>query len=438
MIVDFDQTLCLENSTEAFVGAARPALLAAILFRALDLLAPWRWWRGAVRDAWRVALVRWLFPGVARRWGRRPPALNEALCRALAGRRWVIASNGFAPVIAPMLAAAGLADVPLIACRNSADVRAGKLARLRAAGFEAADALVVTDDPVADAALLAACAVPLVVTWRGAVNRRAFAGTYIPGDYLVHIKRPGQTGARRQLVTDDLVFWVLGAASGGMAPGTWPGVALLFVSFWAIYEVGYFDNDRCAVAREDDPVVSTAFADVRAAWLLPAAILWALVCGAVGIAWLGAGWGGAACWGLCLAALIVVFGTFNRLDKASRVWLYPALAGLRSLGYLAVLPAGAAGLAAGLAQIFSRFLGYFLYRYIRVLGVCAYPALPLRAVQTILLLIGLAAFGRHGGLGWPAAAMVVWSILLARRELGAIARQARWLRVQPGGASPGH
>ncbi len=438
MIVDFDQTLCLENSTEAFVGAARPALLAAIVVRALDLLAPWRWWRGAVRDAWRVALVRRLFPGAARRWARRPPALNEALCRALAGRRWVVASNGFAPVIAPILAAAGLSDMPLIACRNSADVRAGKLARLRAAGFEAAEALVITDDPVADAALLAACAVPLVVTWRGAVNRRAFAGTYIPGDYLVHIKRPGQTGALRQLVTDDLVFWVLGAASGGLTPVRWPGVALLFVSFWAIYEAGYFDNDRCALAREDDPVVAAEFAGVRATRFLPAAVLWALVCGAAGLVWLGVGWRGAAGWGLCLAGVTLVFGIFNRLDKASRVWLYPELAGLRSLGYLAVLPAGAAGLAAGLAQIFSRFLGYFLYRYIRVLGVCAYPALPLRAVQAVLLLIGLAAFGRHGGLGWPAAAMVVWSILLARRELDAIARQARWLRVQSGGVSPRH
>jgi len=332
-----------------------------------------------------------------------------------------------------MLAAAGLGDVPLIACRHSADVRAGKLARLRAAGFDAADALVITDDPAADAELLAACAVPLVVTWRDAVDRPACAGPYIPGDYLAHVKRPGQTGARRQLVTDDLVFWVLGAASGGLAPVRWPGVALLFVSFWAIYEVGYFDNDRCALAREDDPVVAAEFAGVRATRFVSAAVLWALVCGAAGLAWLGVGWRGAARWGLCLAALMFVFGLFNRLDKASRVWLYPALAGLRSLGYLAVLPAGPAGLAAGLAQIFSRFLGYFLYRYIRVLGVCAYPALPLRAVQTVLLLIGLAAFGRHGGVA--AAAMVVWSALLARHELAAIARQMRWLPKRQAGTA---
>ncbi len=435
MIVDFDETLCLSNSTEAFLGTARPALLAALLLRTLDLLAPWRLVRGAVRDAWRIALVRRLFPGVARRWARQPPSLNAPLCRALAGRRWVIASNGFAPVIAPVLAAAGLAEIPLIACRTSADVRAGKLARLHAAGFEAAEALVITDDPAADAALLAVCAVPLMVTWRDAAFRRAFAGTYIPGDYLVHIKRPGQPGALRQLVTDDLVFWVLGAASGGLAPAFWPGLALLFISFWAVYEVGYFDNDRCALAREDDPVVASAFGAFEPAGFIPAACLWALVCGAAGIAWLGAGWGGAACWSLCLAALALVFYVFNRLDKASRVWLYPALAGLRSLGYLAILPAGPAGLAAGLAQIFSRFLGYFLYRYIRVFSVCAYPALPLRAVQIVLLMIGLVAFARHGGWGWPALAMVLWSVLLARHELAAIARQIRWLPMRQAGAS---
>jgi len=232
-----------------------------------------------------------------------------------------------------------------------------------------------------------------------------------------------------------MTFWVLGAASGGLAPARWPCVALLFVSFWAVYEIGYYDNDRCALAREEDPVVKDAFGAFPD--FVPAACVWAVGGSALGLAWSGAGWRGALCWGLCLAAVALVFRTFNRLDKASRVWLYPVLAGLRSLGYLAILPAGPAGLSAGLAQMFSRFLGYFLYRYIRLFGVRAYPALPLRAVQTVLLLIALVAFAGHGGFGWSAA-MVVWSALLARHELAAIARQMHWLPRHRPGTSQNH
>jgi hypothetical protein len=230
------------------------------------------------------------------------------------------------------------------------------------------------------------------------------------------------------LLTDDLAFWWLGAASGGLALPRWPGLALLFVSFWAVYEIGYADNDRCAVAREADPVVSVAFGGFEALRFIPAACLWALLCGAAGLAWLGSGMGGAVSWAVYLASVGLVFFIFNRLDKPSRVWLYPVLAGLRAFGYLAVLPAGPAGLAAGLAQIFARFLGYFTYRQGHLSGRRDYPTLPLRAVQTVLLAVGLTAFGRYHHLGWPALAMMVWSAVLARRELLGIAQRLRFLK----------
>ena len=40
IVVDFDETLFLRNSTEEFLDSARPALLAAIMLRLLDVCSP--------------------------------------------------------------------------------------------------------------------------------------------------------------------------------------------------------------------------------------------------------------------------------------------------------------------------------------------------------------------------------------------------------------
>jgi hypothetical protein len=85
IIVDFDETLCLRNSTEAWLGAARPGFVAACLLRCLDVLAPWRLWRGIERDALRVALVRRLFP--ATKLAALP--MNEPLLAAARAARWL-------------------------------------------------------------------------------------------------------------------------------------------------------------------------------------------------------------------------------------------------------------------------------------------------------------------------------------------------------------
>jgi hypothetical protein len=73
LILDFDETYWLRNSTEAFPASVRPAWPAALLLAALDGLKPWRLLPGpdqqhVWRDWLRVLLIVVLLPWSLRRW----------------------------------------------------------------------------------------------------------------------------------------------------------------------------------------------------------------------------------------------------------------------------------------------------------------------------------------------------------------------------------
>jgi hypothetical protein len=431
MIVDFDETLCLLNSTEAFLDGAMPAVLAAILLRLVDLCAPWRWRGGAVtRDVWRLRAVLWLCPGAMRRWraGCRHLAeqVNVPLLAALRARGapFIVASAGFAPLIRPLLDSMGCADVPLIACAVApGDRQRGKLAAIEAAiGAEALAAAMVVTDSADDAAVLAACARPCLTTWRGARFRRALRRVYLPGDYLVHVKRPLQAGAFRRLMTDDLGLWLLMAAPG-LDPRALAGVAALFLSLWSVYEIGYRENDVCALRLEADPVVSPQGAAFDTAWFEPKAWIAATLLGGLAIFALRpadfAATAGA--WAATLAALRAVYWWYNRLDKRTRVWVYLLLQAFRTLGVAVGLPVGALGMMAGVAQICARWQEYFWYRFAPREGGFRWTDTPLRLIQLLFFLLCLSALARAGVdvWTWRTAALLAWSAILARKDIRA-------------------
>jgi hypothetical protein len=111
--------------------------LALLLLRVLDVLKPWRLTGVDTRDTWRVCAVSTFFPWTAWRWRAKVANfaeryLNEELKAALEARGQpppIIVTTGFRSIVAPLLAAMGFADAPLIAARmySFADRRNGKL-----------------------------------------------------------------------------------------------------------------------------------------------------------------------------------------------------------------------------------------------------------------------------------------------------------------------
>lgn len=451
MLLDLDETLYLRNSTEDFIDTARPRTLALLLLRLLDALRPWRWTGGAVtRDDWRVRLISSCFPATVTRWRREVSVLaarhgNAALLQALGvpgpslAPGAVIATAGFLPIVAPLVAALGLPDARIVAARiwHFADRRDGKL-RLaqQALGDEAVRQSLVLTDSAQDRELLDHCARPLRVIWPGARFHAALGNVYLPGQYLSCVKRPGERYIVRAILQEDYAFWLLASLALAERPLLHAlGLLALLVSFWAIYERGYVDNDRMAARHEAEPKLSRAFHAAPVATPLLAPWLWASGCGLAAIVLLQGVWPAsdgwpallaqAGSWLAVLAATQATFSFYNRCDKATRVWLFVLLQFARAAAFVALVPIVPIGAMALAAHVLARWVPYHVYR----LAGRDWPGTPVQLVRLmffIVLALLLAVANGPEVLASPtAAALLGWNLLRARQELAAVLRAAR-------------
>lgn len=443
VIVDLDETLYLRNSTEDYLDGARPRVVAALLLRVLDVIGPWRWTGGAsTRDVWRVRIVSLLLPWIDAAWRQRVALLaarhvNVPLREALLRRQqpFVVATDGFQPIVAPLVQALGLGATQLVACAlTPADRRRGKVDRTCAAlGEEAvATSLVLTDSPQ-DQPLLDACRRPLLLRWQGARYRRALADVYLPGDYISRVKHPGEHYAIHGILLEDFPLWFLAAVGATSQPlGLLAGLTLLLFSFWTIYERGYVDNDRVGERFERDPVLSRQYFER----LVPTPALppwiWAAAAGVGGVLLLeGPGVEALAsslAWMAVLGVTWCHFAAYNRIDKQTRVWLYPGLQAARAFAFAAVAAVTPVGAIALAAHVLGRWFPYAVYRS----GVEGWPKMPVALVRLLFFCVLFATLA-VGGLApeklfsWSSLALIAWIVLRARREILTVWRQARWL-----------
>ncbi len=445
VIVDLDETLFLRNSTGEFLDSARPSLLAYLLIKVVDLAKPWRWTgSGSTRDTWRVRAVLMCMPWTLPLWRRQAISaaakdINRPLAESLRAHSMrsdadlVVSTLGFVPIVAPLVKGFGLPGVKIVAMNpwNGDDQRRGKLALTQQAmGAEAvADAAVITDS-TADLELLAAAKVPLRVVWPEARPTYIFNGIYVPGRYVSVVKRPGSSYVRRKIIQEDLVLWILGSvwvASNPLAHVV--GLCLLAMSFWAAYEIGYIDNDRIADRYEKDPQLSDAFRErlVDVPQWKPA--VWALGTGVLGL-WI-IRWREAPAvtdylaWATVLAALLTIFALYNRLDKKTRIFLFPLLQLLRTAAFVAVVPITSVAAVAFVVHVLVRWVPYYLYR----VNDGRWVATDLTVVRLILFVSGallLASDGAWSDLVSPAVLLLfAWHLVLARRQLREVVSDAR-------------
>ncbi len=446
VLLDLDETLYLRNSTEDFIDSARPALAALVVMRILDYIEPWRWTGGLeTRDVWRVRCIVALFPWTRGYWRSRvrtlaAAAANTPLIDAVKERASmanchapIIATLGFRSIVTPLVAALGLPpQLRIVAARLStfADRRGGKQRLVVAAlGNETVRRSLVLTDSTQDEDLLAACARPLRTVWPQAQFRPAFRDLYLPGQYLTQVKRPGERYITRGILQEDFALWILSSIMLAAHPVK-HFIALLFLllSFWAIYECGYVDNDSVGVRLEHDPKVSRAFRDglaVTPRWL---PWIWALASGAIGVAILrGLGRDALAGVGIWSAVLVATYGAFalyNRFDKSTRVWLYSGLQLARSAAFAALVPINLIGSIAIGAHVLAKWVPYYIYRAAGKVWPDA-PHFMTRLLFFVVLtvLIGFAT-GFASLLTWSTAALLAWNLLRARHELLATVRTA--------------
>src|SRR5947209_8349849 len=107
----------------------------------------------------------------------------------------------------------------------------------------------------------------------------------LPAYYISQIKRPGERYILRGILQEDFAFWLLSSIGLAINPITHVvGMLLLLLSFWAIYERGYVDNDLVASRYEADPKLSATFGSVQVATPAVQPWIWALLAGAAAVA----------------------------------------------------------------------------------------------------------------------------------------------------------
>jgi phosphoserine phosphatase len=433
VFIDLDETLYLRNSTEDFIDLARPSLIALLILRLLDILQPWRLTGGNdTRDVWRVQLVRHLFPWTMRRWKAAAPALaakhvNAELMQALKRRAAppIVMTVGFTPIVTPLVAALGLADAQIVACRCTAtDRRRGKLAAaIDALGEPMVRRALLVTDSFSDLPLLRACERGALTEWAAASYRPAFAGIYFPGQYISWIKRPGEHYLRRAILQEDYLLWVL--SSIALAPHYVYhvlGLLLLLLSFWAMYEAGYVDNDKIAARFERSPALTRAFHESPVATPRWQPWIWSALLGAAGLFVIRAPglptWRDAALWPGALVGTYGWFAFYNRSDKQSRIWMYIVLQIARTAAFALIVPVAAIGAMALAAHALTRWMPYYMYRLVGKGWPIDYHIGVARLLTFMVLGVFLAlAAPLSSVFNWTALILVLWCVARARREL---------------------
>lgn len=320
-LVDFDHTLMFANSTELFLDNVRPKAIFTAVHWLLTWLVSWKSLankgihKHEIFDPLRILLCLLLAPWSALTWQLKAKRLarrhsNNVLLEhlnTLPPRKVIVVSNGHPWVLKPLLRAMGLGQAVLI-CGNilpgKTDIRRiGKLAACsrKIRGFTPEQTAIITDS-ADDADLLSNAGNAFLIDWDDHKTKADPLGSYFPFVLTDQGKYPGANVVKRHRFQEDfpviLAAYCLASAPPFIEMANMTSAAVLalaggallaalscflfFVSFNAVYELGYWENDFVAARKEAAPNVSPQMQKFQDYPLRPAAWIWAACLGALG------------------------------------------------------------------------------------------------------------------------------------------------------------
>ena len=184
LILDFDETLLLRNSTAEYIDNLHPRLLGFTIIMLLKLVKPWRWlpqpFRGEQTKDWFLVIIpTLLLPWTLLLWRQQAKSLaqdysNNELISAVnhADTPVIVASLGFNFIIKPILQQMPVRYDSLVSCRfwrGAGDRHQGKLLMIQQALSESEinSAILITDSED-DLPLLQVVEQPYFVLWSSA------------------------------------------------------------------------------------------------------------------------------------------------------------------------------------------------------------------------------------------------------------------------------
>ena len=403
VILDFDETLFLRNSTAEYLDSLRPRLLGLILIKILGAIKPWAWLPkpfkgGEIRDWFLVVFSTIFLPWTIFLWQAKAKKLadkysNQELVKAVnenSNSPVIVATLGFNFIISPILKHMPIKDYKLIGCRfwqGAEDRGRGKLLMTEDILSKSSikSAILVTDS-YDDLPLLKMVENPCLVIWQQARYISPLRDVYLPFFYLEKVKRIGEKYTMKVILWDDLpILWLAFSWQANHSILHGISIAFLLVSFWSVYELGYYENDRVAEQYEEKPKLSITYhihKQMMETWY---PWFWSLLFGIIGVILLERAQGIDLVYGNypvgdnfslrdflllpCLSWLgfllssRVCFWVYNHLNKHTRTWLYLLLQSFRYYGFLALTSTNPIGTSILSSHILSRSILYVVYRY---------------------------------------------------------------------------
>ena len=272
---------------------------------------------------------------------------------------------------------------------------------------------------------------------------RTFPKLYFPGRYLTEVKRPSKRYIVRGILMEDFALWVISTIFLSNYPlAHFAGITALLISFWAVYERGYMDNDFVAATYEQRPTLSPNFQLAEVSGWVWQPWLWAITFGAAGtylVRWPNPFYVYFAIWMLSLTATHIFFWVFNRLDKGTRVWMFAVLQLLRSCAFALVVPVHPTAATAIGAHVISKWIPYFLYRERPGDKWPEMPVYLMRLVFFVLLTAIVAVVDKGTAVvSVTTAVLAAWFLVRARRELIKLFRGARGIYQHGRDEGPPH
>lgn len=413
IIVDFDETLFLRNSTQAYLGSIYPRPLGLFFLLTAKATKPWRalpapFNRSDISRDWLLVLgATLLFPWTLLVWRYKAKTLaqkyyNLPLAQAIDDNDRapiVIATLGFGFIVNPLvrylpMSLTQSSRVQVIACRfwlGILDRAAGKLKMVRNVLSEqsVSNAVVVTDSNT-DQALLDVAATSHLITWPDALFVPAMSDLYVPLLYSEKIKNPGKAHFIKRVVLGHWAFGVI--AWSYLSPHpilNSVSLFLLTLSYWCVYEIGYQENDTIGEKYEQRPTLSQAYREKQhsinlqtlwpwvygIAFAIPGCVLFAVSQSALPLetaiaqiyspsdaAILSSSLSNCAWWLVYLFVVRLSFWLYNRLNELTRIWVFPLLQAQRMFGFSILASTSIVGTVLLAAFLISRWVQYCVYR----------------------------------------------------------------------------
>ena len=196
IILDFDETLLLRNSTAEYINSFRPRIVGFAIVILLKIIRPWRWLPGSfggdkTRDWYLVTIPTILLPWTLLLWQQKAKQLakkqsNREIATAVEANSRapvIVASLGFNFIIQPILEYMPVKCDRLVGCRfwrGASDRNKGKLLMMREvlSESEIESAILITDSQD-DLPLLEVVDRPCLVLWSQAKYVEPFKDLWI-------------------------------------------------------------------------------------------------------------------------------------------------------------------------------------------------------------------------------------------------------------------